>query len=172
MKSLQPIRMTPGLTTHDCIVSYAAFPSNLIGHVNNALIMTKPNHPVLLDVIQGIVNVDVDESSFFFKEHYVFETTSPYYFDKVIRSHKHKVLFLDNSYYEPCYSIDPFCKPKANTIMDHQHELSWFSGPLKTFAYLAIYWFYLFLLCIPVFVLYMVFCKLVKYPILQSKGKR
>jgi mannosyltransferase OCH1-like enzyme len=155
MKSFKTLDVTPGFATHDFIVSYSAFPGNILGVVNNAFIMTKKEHPILYKLIMSIVNTKVNESDFPTKELYIDATTSPSKFNKIMYANKDDIMILDHQYFEPCFSIDPICKPSDKSIMDHKHELSWFNGWTKIFVQILIILLYVVLLMIfPIIILW------------------
>ena len=155
MASFKSISSAPGFNDNDFIISYSAFPAYIIGWVNNALIMCKKHHPLLLDLITNITENDLKEEDFTTKELYIDATTSPSMFNRTILKNSKDILILDNKYFEPCFSVDPLCKPTNDSIMDHQHELSWLHDNLKLLAQVVIIliYFLLFLL-IPAILLY------------------
>jgi len=141
MKSFKALDMTPGLSESDFIISSSAFPANMLGFINNALIMVKKRHPILLEIIEAICASNVKESDFSSKEFYIGATTSPRpmtpFYDIII-SHINEITILDSRFFEPCFSVDPVCAPDSKAIMDHKHELSWFSGLVKILAQILI----------------------------------
>jgi mannosyltransferase OCH1-like enzyme len=143
MKSLRSVSNTPNIDTADMIVSYSAFPANMLGIFNNAMIFAKPHHPALHELIQTIVESSVKESDFPNKEMYINATTAFSKFNKIVNAHKDTIVFLDHKYFEPCFSVDPVCKPTSASIMDHKHELSWFNGYTKILAKILIVILYL-----------------------------
>jgi len=156
MKSFKPISATPGLSTSDFIVSKSAFPADLAGFINNALIMVKPQHPLLLKIIREICAFGAKEEDYMTKEMYIGATTGPLAtFYRIIMAHPSEVKIIDSRYFEPCFSVDPICKPDGEAIMDHRHELSWFSGAFKVFVSILIVVLYLmFFLALPGYLLY------------------
>ena len=158
MKSFKPISATPGLATSDFIVSQSAFPATLVGFINNALIMVKPQHPLLLEIITEICAFGAKEEDYMTKEMYIGATTSPSPitpFYRIIKAHPSEVKIIDSRYFEPCFSVDPVCTPNGEAIMDHKHELSWFSGGFKVFVSILIVVLYLvFLVALPGYLLY------------------
>jgi mannosyltransferase OCH1-like enzyme len=106
------------------MISKGAFPLNLTGRTNNAVILTRPRHPFLQDLIDTITQSNVEEH-YSTKEMCIYYTTGPHLFESVVERHRDELVFLDNRFYEPCFSLDPMCNPKEDSIMDHQHELSW-----------------------------------------------
>jgi mannosyltransferase OCH1-like enzyme len=138
MKSLRPIEFTPQFSTHDFIVSYSAFPANMLGWINNALIMCRPGHPILLELITSIADCQKKVADFASKELYIDATTSPSKFNSVLYKHSAHILILDHTFFEPCFSVDPICSPGSSSIMDHKHELSWFHGFTKVLCQIFI----------------------------------
>jgi mannosyltransferase OCH1-like enzyme len=159
MKSFKPISATPGLLTSDFIVSRSAFPATLVGFINNALIMVKPHHPLLRQIITEICAFGAKEADYMTKEMYIGATTGPLApFYRIIMANPSDVNIIDSRYFEPCFSVDPICRPDGEAIMDHQHELSWFSGTFKVLASVLIVILYvLFFLVLPGYLLYVTF---------------
>ena len=156
MKSLRSIGSTPHLDSADCMISGGAFPLNIVGHTNNALIITKPKNPFIEDMISTIVGAKIDEKSFLSKELYINATTGPQAFQTVVEKHRENIVFLDSKFYEPCFSIDPVCKPTEETIMDHQHEMSWIHPSFRElFKYLFVL-LYVLLIAVPIAALYLI----------------
>ena len=138
MVSLKPINHTPKFLEAEFIISNAAFPANIVGWVNTALIMCKKQHPILLELIQSIIDTKLNERDFTSKELYINATTSPSKFNSIVYKHINDIVILDHTYFEPCFSVDPICRPGTGSIMDHQHELSWFNGNAKILAQILI----------------------------------
>jgi hypothetical protein len=61
------------------------------------------------------------------REMYVHNSTGPLFIARQLEKYKDKILVLDNKYFEPCLSVDPYCKVGKESVMDHQHEMSWFT---------------------------------------------
>ena len=155
MLSFKTISEAPGFKENDFIISYSAFPANTIGWVNNALIMCKQHHPILLELIMNITRTILHENDFLTKELYIDATTSPSKFNKIVYKHRKDILILDNKYFEPCFSVDTFCSPSRESIMDHRHELSWFHGNLKVLAQIIIIFIYfLVFIFLPVLIIF------------------
>ncbi len=158
MKSIKPLDKTPGLATSDFIVSQSAFPANMVGFINNALIMVRQHHPVLLEIIEAICAGSAKEEDYMSKEMYIGATTSPAPsspFYRIIMAHRSEITIMDSRYFEPCFSVDPVCAPDSTAIMDHRHELSWFSGGFKVFVSILIVVLYLvFFVALPGYLLY------------------
>jgi mannosyltransferase OCH1-like enzyme len=133
MKPLKPIHDTPGLDDHDFIVSGGAFPFGDVGLVNNAVFMVTARHPLMLDLIEQIINQRADPANYPIQELYVMNTTGPLAVSQFIREHSDKIHVLDKQYFEPCISTDPLCSvDSTKSIMDHQHEQSWASNLYKS----------------------------------------
>ena len=154
MKSLKPIDTTPKIDTAELIVSLAAFPGNMIGQTNNAIVLAKPHHPLLLELITRMTTVTAKESDFLTKELYLNGTTGPGLQNSFFYEHKGEIVFLDNTYYEPCFSVDPICRPSQESIMDHKHEMSWISPWAKLLLKILIGLFYAALAVVPLALIY------------------
>jgi len=171
MKPLNSINSTPHLDTAECMISKGAFPLNLIGHTNNAVIISIPQHPFLQDVINTTVESSVQEKDYTTKELYIDATTGPRFFETVIDRHREEIVFLDNKFYEPCFSVDPVCRPKVDSIMLHQHEMSWVSPFIKTLFHILFPLIYVLMVAIPALALYYVL-KLISRPKSRLRGSR
>ena len=156
MKPLRPIDSTPHLDSAECMISKGAFPLNIIGHTNNAVILCRPRHPFLEDAIQTIAAAQIQESDYSTKELYIDATTGPRFFETVIARHKEKIIFLDNKFYEPCFSVDPICRPTSDSIMLHQHEMSWVSPFFRDLFRLLFPLIYVILVAVPLMILYFI----------------
>ena len=154
MKSLKAVDTTPKIETAELIVSLAAFPGNMIGQTNNAIVLAKPNHPLILELITRMTNSTVREEEFLTKELYLNGTTGPSVQNAFFYEHKGEIFFLDNTYYEPCFSVDPVCRPSQESIMDHKHEMSWISPWAKVFLKILIGLFYVALCVVPLALIY------------------
>jgi len=154
MKSLKPIDTTPKIDTAELIVSLSAFPGNMIGQTNNAIVLAKPNHPLILELITRMTNSTVREEEFLTRELYLNGTTGPIVQNAFFYEHKGEIVFLDNTYYEPCFSVDPVCRPSQDSIMDHRHEMSWISPWAKVLLKILIALLYLVLCVVPLALIY------------------
>lgn len=125
MKPIKALRETPGLDKQQFMMSLSAFPAKLVGQVNNALLIVSPKHPIMKEMIDMIVLSDKLPSDYSNQELYTHYETGPELAGKLYKKHKDKIFLLDNDFYEPCFSVDPICKPSKNSIMDHQHSMSW-----------------------------------------------
>ena len=154
MKSLKAIDTTPKIDTAELIVSLSAFPGNMIGQTNNAIVLAKPNHPLILELITRMTNSTVREEEFLTKELYLNGTTGPSVQNAFFYEHKGEIIFLENTYYEPCFSVDPVCRPSQESIMDHKHEMSWISPWAKVLLKILIALLYLALFVVPLMLIY------------------
>jgi hypothetical protein len=107
--------------------------------------MCKKQHPILLELIQSIIHTKLNERDFSSKELYIDATTSPSKFNSIVYKHFSDIVILDHTYFEPCFSVDPICRAGEGSIMDHQHELSWFHGNAKILAQILIVLLYILL---------------------------
>lgn len=131
MKPLAPLKNTPGLSTAEFIVSKLPFPVGLTGYVNNALFIVRPRHPIIKEMLDAIVRSTKTESDYSSKELYIDSETGPSFVNRILEKHKTRIVVIDNEYFEPCYHVDPYCKPTKKSIMDHQHSLSWISPMIQ-----------------------------------------
>ena len=157
MVQLGSIDATPQINTADMIVSGAAFPMSLLGQTNNALLMAKPRHPVVGELIQRMLLCEKKESDFLTKELFVGWTTGPFVSHTVFHNHKDTIVFLHNKYFEPCISADLLCSPSKESIMDHRHELSWQNPLLRILWNILILLLYVLIAFIPLGVGYGLF---------------
>ena len=126
MKPLQPLDKTPVFDGKgDMYISASAYPFQHM--VNNGILICRPYHPFLKDIIDTILADTTREEDYALQEMYVHNTTGPLFVGKRLDKYKNQVEILDNQYFEPCLSTDPYCKAGKESIMDHQHEMSWFS---------------------------------------------
>jgi len=133
MVSLQPIRNTPYIGTSDFLISYQAYPFNLLNIKNNAVIICTPKNSILKDIIIAIIQNKKVVSDFMSKELYVHFTTSNYVVGEILNAHPNEFKVLDYKYFEPCNSNDPYCTIPSDSIMDHQHEMSWMNPIMRYF---------------------------------------
>jgi mannosyltransferase OCH1-like enzyme len=157
MKSIGAIDSTPGLTASDFIISESAFPLNIIGCINNALIMVKKQHPILRTILFKMARSFQPESDYLTKELYISYTTGPDFIKQIVRSYPKEIRIINYMYYEPCFSIDPICSPATTTIMDHQHEMSWMNIYIKYVLKCFIVLFYICLFIIPIGIIYFMY---------------
>lgn len=147
MRPLRPLRKTPHLDRQGFIVSNAAFLHGNLGIVNNAVFIVTPQHPVMKDVLEQMLRIDPDDSAYLTKDLYIHNSTGPVAIGRILAKHGDAVFYLDNTYFEPCMSVDPYCTVSDVSIADHQHELSWMSPILRLFSramfYVLHYWYIL-----------------------------
>ncbi len=144
MKALKPIDTTPHLRDSQLIVSSAAFPASLQGLPNNALLLCCPGHPVLKEMIDRITFSEKTAKDYLTKELYISGTTGPTFLKEIVDEFREQFIVLEHTFYEPCFSVDPYCRPQENTIMDHQHEMHWIGEGWKTvFRGLFYIWYHL-----------------------------
>jgi len=156
MFSLKPIADTPNFKTKDFIISYAPYPSNKLGFINNGVIMSKKNNTILMELIMKIVETNINEKYCLFKLLYIFLSTGPLILLSVIYKHSTDVFILDNKYYEPCYIDNPFCKFCEESIMDHRHESSWHSNISKlSYKYFSLIFYIILYFILPLLILYL-----------------
>ena len=110
---------TPNIDTSNFIVSEK--PHNK--SINNATILASKNNPILKHVIDNIDTTPCGEYETDYK--CIQRTTGPRAFNELLQPFRNEITVLDKSYFEPCASLDPFCDPKENSVLDHRHELSW-----------------------------------------------
>lgn len=146
MEPLRPIRDTPGLDEHTFMVSSSPLFPKWCNVVNNALIISTKQHPVLQHMLDAIVSTPSDPSNYILNEFYVTNTTGPLFMNRIIRKFSDVIHLLDNHLYEPCFSGDMFCTDTANSIMNHRHELSWLN-PFTKFILRNILYIFLLLVC-------------------------
>jgi hypothetical protein len=101
-----------------------------------------------------MTNSTVREEEFLTKELYLNGTTGPSVQNAFFYEHKGEIIFLENTYYEPCFSVDPVCRPSQESIMDHKHEMSWISPWAKVLLKILIALLYLALFVVPLMLIY------------------
>ena len=154
MYSIKSIDNTPGLDKYNFIISLTA--AGVKTSLNNAVILCTKENDIMLNIIQNIIQNDKKMSDYFVKELYVSEVVGPWAISSILNKYTDRILLLDNKYYEPCYSINPYCKIDSITIMDHRHKMSWISDNNKNILFLLAYiyflpWFYIYMI---IFVLF------------------
>lgn len=105
--------------------------------LNNGTILSSKHNRIMKDVIESIINskgCTNSENKF----DCIQRTTGPVFFTKEVAS-KENLAILPNKYLEPCYGMDSFCKPKAESYINHKHEGSWLSS--TTVFLIKIYYF-------------------------------
>lgn len=171
MKPLKPLNNTPKLESEEFIVSRLPFPTGWIGHVNNAIFIVRPHHPIMKEIIDTIVRSSKTEKDYASKELYINYETGPTFITNIIDKHKKNITIIDNEYFEPCYSFDPYCKPTDKSIMDHQHTMSWINPFFKVLFRII---FFIFRFILPVLIVYGIFAYMTgNYPFSKriSRGR-
>lgn len=115
----------PGIDTDDFIVSEKPHSKS----INNATIFASKNNPILKYVIDNISTspCKTHESNYYCIQ----RTTGPRAFNKLLKDSGGKITVLDKSFLEPCAGSDPYCSIKPNTVLNHEHQLSWVSPTNK-----------------------------------------
>lgn len=138
MVQIKPIKDTPHINSNKFIISKLSFPYKYVGMLNNAIIITPANHPILKDMIDTIINDKRTKNDFLIKELYTQHVTGPFFINERLSKTTIPYTVIDNKYFEPCNSNDILCSIDKDTIMDHQHELSWVSSYINIFIKLFI----------------------------------
>lgn len=138
MAQLKPINNTPDIDSDKFMISKLSFPYNLFGMLNNAVIITPPQHVHLKNMIDRISKDNRTKNDFLTKELYTQNITGPFFVNDVIANSNIPYTVLDNKYYEPCNSNDILCSVDKDSIMDHQHELSWVSSYINVILKIVI----------------------------------
>ena len=160
MLSIKPIRDTPDLDKYDFIISSQTFPFNLFNLKNTAMIICTKGHPLMMTIINTMIQDKRTQADFMSKETYINSTTGPFFINSVVDKYQGKVKVLDYKYYEPCSPSDPYCRVSSETIMDHQHELSWMNPSFKilfSILYFILHFFVYILVGIVAIVLFFMF---------------
>lgn len=100
--------------------------SGYLETINNGIIVSEKGHPFwdyLLEKIKPI-----QKSS---KMATIQATTGPSNFTKACK--EFGIVPVSSKYFEPCYSLDPFCTVKKDSVAVHNHEQTWIN-PLQKFA--------------------------------------
>jgi mannosyltransferase OCH1-like enzyme len=141
MVPLRSLKETPGINENDFIISMSAFPLNIVGYVNNAVILTTPHNALMGEIIESIIADTRTCDAFVTDFMCVQEMTGPKRVHEIIKASGKPYKILNNTYYEPCYTHDIGCSTDSKSIMDHKHEGSWVS---PVFKYIVIWVFVLF----------------------------
>jgi mannosyltransferase OCH1-like enzyme len=145
MKPLRPLRETPDLDSAEFIVSKVPFPVSITGFVNNAIFIVRPKHPLMKEIIDTITRSTKTEKDYLTKELFIDNETGPTFINTTLNQHRKRITIMDHEYFEPCYSLDPYCKPTEKSIMDHQHTMSWIN-PIFKEIFRVIFFMYRFIL--------------------------
>ena len=144
---LKPLDTIPGLEDKDLIVCYT--PGNSVENmcvtaslhdkiINNGVILSSKQNKYMKSLIEGTVKETCKNQSnpmYKNKQFCILRTTGPLNFTKQIMKFKNdkNVLILNYDFFEPCYSLDMFCKVTKNTIINHKHEQSWVHNYMLNF---------------------------------------
>lgn len=138
MEQIKPLSNTPNINSDNFMISKMPFPFNNIGLVNNAIIITPPNHGILADAIYTIINDKRKRSDFLIKDYYTDHITGPYFMNNLLNNTNYLYIKLDNKYFEPCNSLDIFGSIYNDSIMVHRHEGSWRSWYMSLSEFILI----------------------------------
>jgi len=156
MEQLKPIRTLSDIESNKFIISKCAFPYNMIGMLNNAVIITPANNEILERIIETIINDKRKASDFFTKELHTQYVTGPKCINTILSNISIPYTIIDNKYFEPCSSDDIFCTVHKDAIMDHKHDGSWVSSYinvlLKILIFITRFFIYILLAIIAVFI--------------------
>ncbi len=138
MKSLKSLSHTPGIETDTFIISPTGASILLPIHsltslYNNAIFLVRPRHPIMKEIIDECTNSRKTRKNYPLKELYVDGETGPSFISRVLEKHKKHIKVIDAKYFEPCLSMDPFCKVPESSILDHKHQNSWIDPNLQSF---------------------------------------
>jgi len=137
MVSLRPIDDTP-LSDHNFLVSEISYPGNLIGLKNSAVVICTKGNSIMKDGVERIIADQRTQKDFYSREEYISSIAGPQFIGKLVEDHRDEVGILSYVYFEPCSPRDPSCTIPEESIMDHQHELSW-TSPLYKFLIWLLY---------------------------------
>lgn len=128
-KAVRSFNEIPGIGEKDFIVGYGNMDAvgNLVhGNkertINNSVIIARPYHPILKEVLDHILTLDCRQGQSDFSC-VIFTTGNS--FNEVLRRHKGEICILDNSYFEACHVNDQACEFPANSIIHHRHAQTW-----------------------------------------------
>jgi len=151
MKSLKSLSQTPGIETDTFIVSQTAasllLPMSAFNSLyNNAIFLVRPKHPIMKEIIDECTKSTKTRKDYPLKELYVDGETGPSFISKALEKHQKNIKVIDAKYFEPCFSMDPYCKIPEPTILDHKHQNSWINPLFRmgiTFIFFLYYhrWF-------------------------------
>lgn len=127
----------PNINTSDFIVSEKSWNKS----INNATIFSSKNNPILKHVIDNIDTTPCRDNESDYR--CIQRTTGPQAFNKLLKPFRDQITVLDKDYLEPCTSLDSYCSPKENSVLDHRHELSWLKpyhkNAIKSYFFLKHY---------------------------------
>ncbi len=125
MKPMRPLNGTPGLDKEEMIVSKLPNPVGYTGYLNNAMFAVRPKCPIIKEMIDECTRSTKTQSDYLNKELYLDSETGPSFVNRMLEKHRKRIKVLEPDYFEPCYSVDPVCKPTKKTILEHKHTMSW-----------------------------------------------
>jgi len=180
-EALKSLNEIPGLNTKDLIISETdvnIFENLLMTfsfnnkYLNNGILLSSPKNIYLKTLIDEILNINILKTFNPFlinKQYHIMNTTGPTIFTNIMSHYKNdpNVLILDHEYFEPCLTMDKFCKVSSKAIFNHKHELTWTNNFIKSiitiYMYIKAYFiFYLCVLCL--IIVYMI----INFPIEQK----
>jgi mannosyltransferase OCH1-like enzyme len=139
MEQLKPIRTLPDIDSNKFMISKSAFPYNMVGILNNAIIITPVNNKILETIIEAIINDKRKASDFSTKELCTQYLTGPKFISDILTNISMPYTIINNKYFEPCSSNDIFCTVDKDAIMDHKHDGSWVSSYINILLKILIF---------------------------------
>lgn len=129
-KAVKSFNEIPFIREKDFIVGYGNMDAvgdfvhgNHRRTINNSVIIAKPFHPILKEVLDYILTLDCREGQSDFS--CVIFTTGQS-FNEVLYRHKGEIVVLENDYFEGCHVNDSGCKFNPDkAIIEHRHAQSW-----------------------------------------------
>lgn len=147
-KAVKSFNQIPYIQERDFIVGYS--PLDKVGNIaqgnerralNNSVIIARPFHPILKEVLDYINTLECKPGQSDFSC-IIFTTGQS--FNEVLYRHKGEIVVLDNSYFESCHGNDEFCEYAPNAIIQHKHAQTWVPGShqaiAKIYYWLKEYW--------------------------------
>ena len=98
MEQLKPIRTLPDINSNKFMISKCAFPYNIIGMLNNAVIITPANNEILEKIIETIINDKRKASDFSTKEMHTQYVTGPAFINNILQNISMPYTIIDNKY--------------------------------------------------------------------------
>jgi mannosyltransferase OCH1-like enzyme len=139
MAQLKPIQNLSDIESNKFMISKCAFPYNMVGILNNAVIITPANNEILEKIIETISNDKRKASDFSTKEIHTQYVTGPACINNILQKISMPYTIIDNKYFEPCSSDDIFCTVHKDAIMDHKHDGSWVSSYINILLKILIF---------------------------------
>jgi len=142
-KAVKSFNEIPFINEKDFIVGYS--PLDSVGNavqgnerraINNSVIISSKNNPILKEVLDYILTLDCKSGQSDFSC-IIFTTGQS--FNEVLYKHKDEITILDNSYFESCHGNDEGCEFSPNAIIEHKHAQTWVPENYQTLAK-AYYW--------------------------------